>query len=285
MATFTTTDGVELAFTDTGSGPSLVLLHGWGFSHRFFDGVVPALARHCRVVALDLRGHGDSSVPPYQPRVARMGADLHEFLDHLHLDEAVVLGWSLGSAVAWSMLENFGTRRVIGGIFCSQVPRQYLAEDWPWHHAQCFDDVGLARFQGQVSHELDTMIEQQVDEICASPVSEADRELFVAEMAKCGPDVRNAIMADHTRHDWRDFLQQLDLPTLIMTGQQDQAYDWRGTAWIGEHVSGAQTVLFPDSAHAIFHDEPDLFVSSVLDFVERVSPATLESARPPNSVR
>lgn len=276
MATFTTTDGVELSFADAGSGPALVLLHGWGFSHRFFDGVVPGLAEHCRVVRLDLRGHGDSGVPPYQPRVARMGADLHELLDHLQLDAVIVLGWSLGSAVAWSMLENFGTRRVIGGIFCSQVPRQYLAADWPWHHAQCYDDVGLARFQSHVTHELNTMIEQQVDEICASAMSEATRELFVTEMAKCSAPVRNAIMADHTRHDWRDFLQQLDLPTLIMTGQQDQAYDWRGTAWIGEHVRGAKTVLFPDSAHAIFHDEPDRFVSSVLEFVEQVSSATSE---------
>lgn len=124
------------------------------------------------------------------------------------------------------------------------------------------------------------MINQQVDEICATPVSAADRELFVTEMAKCGADVRNAIMADHTRHDWRDFLQQLRLPCLIMAGQQDQAYDWRGTAWIGEHVRGAQTVLFPDSAHAIFHDEPDRFVSSVLNFVEHVTSTPTGSARP-----
>lgn len=278
MPTFTTTDGVELNFSDTGSGPPLVLLHGWGFSHRFFDGVVPELARHCRVVALDLRGHGDSGTPGHQPRVARMGADLSELLDCLQLEQPILLGWSLGSAVAWSMLENFGTRRAAGGIFCSQVPRQYLAEDWPWHHAQCFDDVGLARFQGQVSCDLPTMIRAQVDEICATEVSAADRQLYVSEMEKCQASVRNAIMADHTRHDWRDFLQQLDLPTLIMTGQKDRAYDWRGTAWIGDQVPGARTVLFPDSAHAIFHDEPDRFVASVLDFVEQTLPG--QSPRP-----
>ncbi|GAA5227653.1 alpha/beta fold hydrolase [Paeniglutamicibacter antarcticus] len=283
MARFTTTDGVELNFIDTGSGPALVLLHGWGFSHRFFDGVVPALSRNLRVVALDLRGHGDSGAPRYQPRVARMGADLHELLGHLDLEEAAVLGWSLGSAVIWSMLENFGSQRVAAGIFCSQVPRQYLAEDWPWHHAQCFDDSGLARFQGQVHYQLETMIKEQVDEICAAPVSEADRALFVNEMAKCPAAVRNAIMADHTRHDWRDFLQQLDLSTLVMTGQQDQAYDWRGVAWIGDHVPGAQTVLFPDSAHAIFHDEPERFVSAVLDFVAHTSAGTRGSARPTSS--
>lgn len=200
-----------------------------------------------------------------------MGADVHELIARLQLDGAVVLGWSLGSAVAWSMLENFGAQRIAGGVFCCQVPRQYLAEDWPWHHAQCFDDVGLARFQARVDHDLETMISQQVDEISASPVEDRDRELFIAVMRKCGAPVRNAIMADHTRHDWRAFLQQLDLPTLVMTGQLDRAYDWRGTEWIGEHVQGARTVLFPDSAHAIFHDEPDRFISSVLEFVKLVS--------------
>ncbi|MDN5760775.1 MAG: alpha/beta hydrolase [Microlunatus sp.] len=122
MPTFLTGDGVELSFDDTGEGPPLVLLHGWGFSHRFFDGVASRLARRCRVVALDLRGHGDSGVPPYQPRVARMGADLRELINDLDLDETIVLGWSLGAAVAWSMLENFGRQRIAGGIFCSQVP-------------------------------------------------------------------------------------------------------------------------------------------------------------------
>jgi hypothetical protein len=101
------------------------------------------------------------------------------------------------------------------------VTRQYLAEDWPFHHAQCYDDAGLARFQGRLAHDLSGMITEQVDEICVHPVQPADRKLFITEMAKCSAEVRSEIMEDHTRADWRDFLQELRLPTLVLAGKKD----------------------------------------------------------------
>lgn len=89
--------------------------------------------------------------------------------------------------------------------------------------------------------------------------TEAERELFLAEMATCPPRVRNAVMADHTRHDRRDLLPTLDLPTLVCVARQDRVFDWRGPAWVGEHVPGARTEFFEESGHALVLDEPDRF--------------------------
>lgn len=63
MSTWTVSDGTVLHYTDQGTGQPLVMLHGWGFSGRFFDGSVDRLAEHARVITVDLRAHGDSEDP------------------------------------------------------------------------------------------------------------------------------------------------------------------------------------------------------------------------------
>ena len=63
-----------------------MLLHGWCFSRRFFDANLAALGEAHRVVALDLRGHGDSEKPGHGYRVARLAADVRDLLAALDLD-------------------------------------------------------------------------------------------------------------------------------------------------------------------------------------------------------
>jgi len=79
----------------------------------------------------------------------------------------------------------------------------------------------------------------------------------LAEMATCPPPVRNAVMADHTRHDWRDLPPTLTLPTPVCVARQDAVCDRRGPAWVGEHVPGARTESFEEGSHALVLDEPD----------------------------
>lgn len=266
MPTVTTNDGTELHYEDRGSGRPLVLLHGWTFSGRFFDRNVEALAGSARVVTVDQRGHGDSAKPEHGYRVARLARDLFDVLGSLDLREATVLGWSLGCPVIWQYLELFGTHRVSRAVFVEQTPRQYIGVDWPYHHAQSFDDAALAAMQVQVAADPAGADRQQLQTIMRTEPTDAERELFLAEMAKCPPRVRNAVMADHTRHDWRDLLPTIDLLTLVCVARQDQVFDWRGPAWVGEHVPGARTEFFEQSSHALMLDEADRFNEVVAGF-------------------
>lgn len=84
---YTTNDGVQLAYESAGSsGPVIVLIHGWSGSRKYFQRNIPALAAKCRVYAVDLRHHGDSSsVPARGFHIARLAADLRDFLEGLSL--------------------------------------------------------------------------------------------------------------------------------------------------------------------------------------------------------
>jgi 3-oxoadipate enol-lactonase len=94
--------GVRLAYQAWGSpdAPPLVLLHALGESAADWDGVAPAFARHWRVYAPDLRGHGSSSWPGSYS-VEAMQADVLGFLDALALDRVDLIGHSMGGLVAY----------------------------------------------------------------------------------------------------------------------------------------------------------------------------------------
>src|SRR5882724_272117 len=108
---FTTDDGIEIAYyvddnTDPWKpAPTLLLLHAaMGHSRRFYAWV-PKLSRHFRVVRMDLRGHGESDVPPEKPALVmdRLVADVAELLDHLGCKAAHIVGNSAGGYVAQNL--------------------------------------------------------------------------------------------------------------------------------------------------------------------------------------
>ena len=267
MPHLVTSDGVRLHYEEAGTGRPLVMLHGWSSSGRFFCRNVDALAGHARVLTVDLRGHGDSEDPGRGYRVARLAKDLRDLLVGLDLHDVTVLGWSLGCPVLWSYLELFGTDRLRSAVFVEQTPRQYYAEDWTYTHATCFDEAGLARLQTRVETDPAAFDRRQLATTTAAELPAELTALLLAEMAKCPPRARTALMADHTRQDWRDLLPHLDLPSLVLVGVRDATLDHHGAEAVADLVPGAATVFFERSGHAPFLDEPEKFNETVARFL------------------
>ena len=96
MPSFVTlNDGVRLSYTLSGSGPVLVIIHGWSGSHKSFQRNVQALSAHFTVVAYDQRFHGVSDKPQHGFHVARLAADLRAVIEQLQLSDVSLLGTSM----------------------------------------------------------------------------------------------------------------------------------------------------------------------------------------------
>ena len=108
----TTSGGVDLAFDAYGAGPALVLVHGITECRRAWDPLLGALAGDHTVVAVDLRGHGESG-PAAQYDLGSMAGDVHELVDALALEAPLLVGHSLGGAVATAYAAVFPTRAVV----------------------------------------------------------------------------------------------------------------------------------------------------------------------------
>jgi 3-oxoadipate enol-lactonase len=95
-------NGIELAYTVAGSGPPLVLVHGFACGRRMWVHQMRALARDYTVIAYDQRGHGRSSAPenPGDYSAGHLGRDLAGLLDHLRVDRCHLVGFSLGGGPA-----------------------------------------------------------------------------------------------------------------------------------------------------------------------------------------
>jgi pimeloyl-ACP methyl ester carboxylesterase len=112
VQTATTPDGAKIAYELTGSGPALVLVHGITDSHRAWDPLVPDLANDHQVIAVDLRGHGESSrMSPYEP--ITLANDVRAVVDAVGTDTPMLVGHSLGGVVVSAYAAFHPARKVL----------------------------------------------------------------------------------------------------------------------------------------------------------------------------
>jgi pimeloyl-ACP methyl ester carboxylesterase len=98
-------DGIEIAYWEAGSGPlTILLLHGWACDHTFLLPQLEYFSRSHRVIAVDLRGHGQSDAPDGQYALAEFAEDIHELITALRVSAAVVVGHSMGGQVALELV-------------------------------------------------------------------------------------------------------------------------------------------------------------------------------------
>ena len=122
---FVDANGVHLRYIEQGTGPAVVLLHGMtGTLDRHFmaNGVFATLAAHHRVIAIDLRGHGKSG-RPHDPHAygEEMSRDVVRLLDHLKIQRAHVLGYSLGAMIA-GRLATLHPERLLSVVYVASLP-------------------------------------------------------------------------------------------------------------------------------------------------------------------
>ncbi|CDG33147.1 Putative peroxidase [Parasaccharibacter apium] len=268
MPYITTSDRVKLHYEDHGQGRPLVMIHGWTFSSRFFHRNVGSFAKQYRVITLDLRGHGESGKPDHGYRIARLAADLRDLLEALEIEDATVLGWSIGSPIIWSYLELFGRHRLRSAIFVQQTPKQFFAPDWKLGHATCYDEAGLTFLQQQLVFNRSAFDRQNLSDCLSTSLPEDEKAMLLEEMAKCPSQAASLMMADHTTQDWRDVLPHLDLPCLMMIAGKDKVLPAAGPRWVAEHMPHCQAVEFENSSHMVFLDETEKFNQTVLTFMK-----------------
>src|SRR5690349_1188795 len=119
---FTTSDGVRLHYIEAGSGDVLLMIPGWSQTAAQFKHQLSGLSDRYRVIALDMRGHGESDKPNHGYRIHRLSADVHEFILANNLKNVTLAGHSMGCSVIWGYWELFGRDKVGKLILIDQMP-------------------------------------------------------------------------------------------------------------------------------------------------------------------
>jgi len=247
-----TPDGIKLFYEEVGQGTPIVLVHefaddvkGWAAQVKFF-------ARRYRTVAFNARGYPPSDVPadPERYSQAQAAEDIKAILDHLRLPKAHVIGLSMGGYATLHFGLMFPERALsltVGGAGYGSVSTDRAA----FHRDT---DLVIAQFEGGMA------------KVAEFYTRGPTRVQFIAKDANT---MRGVQRRRPSIFELEDKLTKLEVPTLIMTGDEDEPC-LEPALFMKRKIRGAGLVVIPNTGHAINLEEPDLFNRAVLDFLTAV---------------
>ncbi len=262
-------DDAVLAYDDVGDphSPALVLIHGVSMSRRYFDRQIEPLSERHRVVAVDLRGHGDSSDAPSGHTIPQYARDLRQLIESLGIERPILLGWSMGAFVAWEYILQFGTGGLAGLIVSDEAASDFKWDDFPHGF---IDLPTLHSLMSDVQGDKDAFLRHLVPEMFHHEQPPADVEFMVGECAKLPIGALSAILFDQSVQDYRETIATIDIPTLVCWGRHDELLAVSGAGDLQQRVPHAEVVIFEDSGHCPFIEETDKFNATVDEFAARV---------------
>jgi 3-oxoadipate enol-lactonase len=257
------TDDYSMAYIDSCDQLTLFCIHGFPLSAAMWEPQVEDLADHARVIAPDLRGHGRSDVTEGPYPMPLLAEDCRDLLDYLGVTRPVVLcGLSMGGYVAFEFFRRY-PERVAGLILVSTKAKADTAE------GKAGRDAAVAKAQ---KDGVTAVAADMLPKLLAPQTYEEDAEMveFVQEMmAETSLEgMIGALQGMKDRPDSVATLGEIDVPTLIIHGEQDQLIPLAEAQAMQTLISGAKLVVIPDAGHLPNLEQIDEFNDAVIDFLE-----------------
>jgi non-heme chloroperoxidase len=258
---FRTSDGVDIAYSDDGTGEPVVLLAGFGChrGHWMFQKQV-LLDHGYRVIAMDFRFHGASAGPTHGQRISRLGADVAELIAAEDLRGVTMVTHSMGVSAALAYIDQHGTASLARLVAIDQSPRIMNDASWQWGVRH----VTWAKLEAQLagaeawsepgreptpSAEVLSMIQAAggIDDFVASPLA--------------------ALKIDHFAADWRDVVPRLDVPLWVATGAHSPSFPVEGMEWFATTAPDGRLTVYSDSGHCPHWSESSRFNADLIAFL------------------
>lgn len=260
---------MTLGMQTSGSGPHLVLLHGWGLNSLVWDSILPRLTRDFTVIRIDLPGHGASSWPPEFHDAESLAAAIAPQLPA----SCALLGWSLGGMAAIELALTERTR-IEQLILVSTTPKFMAADDW--EHG--LPAPAVERFASLLETDYEATVREffglQVkgDEHGRATLRELRQKLLAGGKPRL--EALRAGLAILRTADQRDRLERIAAPTLVIAGEYDRMTSPQAAGTIAAAIPGARFESIPRAGHAPFLSHPGEFCRLVLTFLGRARRAT-----------
>jgi pimeloyl-ACP methyl ester carboxylesterase/uncharacterized protein YbjT (DUF2867 family) len=286
---YATVNGIRLHYVEGGSGPALVCLPGWPQTWYSFHPVAPALARHYRVILVDIRGMGSSDKPAGGYDKKTMAQDIYALVQHLGLAKVTMLGHDIGGMVASSFAFNYpaATEKLVildgahpseglrymsllpaPGTFAGPKMDAHQPYVW-WMAFNQVKELPEKLLAGRFQHLLDYLFAYvMLDE---SKMSVFDRAVYAAHY--------NHPASIRAANAWYQALAQdvadaqayapLTMPVLGIGSRVSYEYLKMGLPTVAPQ---AQVVGLLDSGHYLFEEQPAEVLAAVLGFLQQEAP-------------
>lgn len=263
-------DNSRLWYQERGHGQPLLLIHGWCQAATIWEWQLEDLSDRFRVIALDLPGHGKSTLAADGFTLNSAARGVSQLCQALDLQQLLLLGWSLGGAVALETLPLI-SGRCAGMILTGYTPRFTTADDWlSAHPLQEVEGMGrLLRKHPQQTRER-FMERMFTDTEQRDPGFTASVGPLLARVA--APDTAAALQGLKilAENDQRDRLEEYQLPCLILQGEGDSICPAPVASYLARKLAEAELVQFAGCGHAPFLTRRSEFNGSITRFAGRI---------------
>jgi pimeloyl-ACP methyl ester carboxylesterase len=269
-----TSDGYTLRYDEAGSGKPLVCIPGWSQTAAQWKHQVSGLSDRYRVIALDMRGHGESDKPTHGYTIQRLAKDVHDLLTARKLTDVTVMGHSMGCSVMWSYWELWGRERLAKLALIDQMPM--ITADPAWS-PQEKDDAGAIFTPTSLYETIQKLAgpdgvkttEGFIGGMFTKAYPAADVEWVVKQNLKMPREYAAALLFNHATQDWRRVIPRITVPTLVVGGRAS-VVPWKSQVWINNQIKGSRLEIFEENEggnHFMFMENPDKFNRIVREFI------------------
>lgn len=269
----TSHDGVKLTVAQAGNphGLPVVFLHGTCSSHHIWKRQLEddALGQSLRMLALDLRGHGDSDKPSKRASYAESqcwAGDLQSVFDYFELEKALVVAWSYGGRVINDYMVHFGTKRIAGVNYIAAGTLSTSAVKGPGYTilAQLFSDNVAIRQRAE---------QQFAEDLCAGDVETKMYEQILSDIHKTSLKTR-LYMRDRVM-SYEAMLASLSIPVLLSHGKRDNYSLPILAQLLNKHIPQSTVSWYENQRHLLFYTAWQRFNDELAEFTHKAFEACL----------
>jgi non-heme chloroperoxidase len=266
LATMPLSTGLRLHYAERGdpTGEAIIFLHGYSDSWFSYSRVLPLLSPSYHAFALTQRGHGDSDKPECCYTPDDFAADVDAFMEAVGLEEATVVGASTGALFAQRVALSYPRRVRHLALVGAQTPANEsvmgLVEE-----VRALEDPVPPEF-----------VREFQESTIYQPVPQEFLDTVVSESLKLPARVwrdylEGAVLS--IDHDYVLPLREIDVPTLMLWGEQDPLFPREEQERLAAAIPGATLKVYPETGHAVHWDRPEWVVRDLEAFMKDTPPA------------
>lgn len=270
---------VKLTYEDVGSGQPVVLIHGWPSSKEMWEHQVNDLVEAgCRVITYDRRGFGNSSKPYTGYDYDILADDLRAILEELDVHNATLVGFSMGGGEVVRYFSRHNGERVARVVLISSVtPCLLKSTDNP-------DGVDPSVFEEMITDIKEDRIAFLEDfgknffgvSLVNKPVSGPYLEYFRMLAAVASPKATIECIRSFAYTDFRDEMDSITVPTLIIHGDSDKIVPIKPTSeQAAKSIGDSKLIIYEGAPHGLFVTESERLNEDLIEFIVEPVPSTV----------
>ena len=242
---------VELYFEEIGRGKPIIFLHGYPLDHTIWLPVAQLLQDKARCILPDLHGMGKSPVVGTEATILQMATDVIHLMDRLTLDQAIIVGHSMGGYIAMSLAHNFPERVCGLGLVTTRaepdLPAKVLER--------------LASREEVLKNGSSRLIDEMAGRLTDKP---AIRQQILPIMQKTSPQgIAAALFAMAHREDAAPWLKSIDFPVFTAAGGMDILSPEQGLKEMSLLLKHGKFYTSPTATHMLPMEEPGLITRAL----------------------